>query len=189
VGRLKKIELPSLSQLGPRGNHVKALMLPLIIGVAIAVGALVGQLVVGNRWAAFHQRVLAVVTVVFGLYLAMLTGTVTQFVLPGIGAIGLGAAAGSAIGFGTFLAIGVIGVATGGVGLAIGAGAMTLIGAGVGAAGGAAGGFGFRVVSYPLVSWFIWAPILILGIYLFMAAKRKNRALAPPGSEDTASLP
>lgn len=168
---------------------MKALMLPIIIGVAIAASALVGRLVLGNRWAAFHQRVLAVVTLAFGLYLAMLTGTVTQFVLPGLGAIGLGAAAGSAIGFGTFLVIGVIGVATGGVGLAVGAGAMTLIGAGVGAAGGAAGGFGFRVVSYPLVSWFVWAPILILGIYLFIAAKRKNTALAAPASEDVAPLP
>ncbi|MGJ7521403.1 hypothetical protein ACSFA0_13010 [Variovorax sp. LT1P1] len=161
---------------------MKTLLVPMIVGTVIVAGALVCKLAVGARWSAFHQRVVAVATFAFGVYLATLTGTATQFVLPGFGAIGLGAAAGSAIGFGTFLMIGVVGVATGGVGLAIGAGAMTLIGAGVGAAGGAAGGFGFRVISYPLVSWWIWAPLLMLGVYLFVAAKRKKREVLPPAA-------
>ncbi|MDM0077463.1 hypothetical protein QTH90_23860 [Variovorax sp. J2P1-59] len=166
-------------------NDMKALLVPLIIGAVIAVGALTCRLVLSERWAAFHTRALAVIIFAFGVYLATLTGTMTQFVLPGIGAIGLGVVAGGAIGFGTFLVVGAVGLATGGVGLALGAGAMTLIGAGVGAAGGAAGGFGFRVVEYPLVSPFVWAPILMFAVYLFVTVGRnKLEALPPPESPD-----
>ncbi|MDM0051408.1 hypothetical protein [Variovorax sp. J22R115] len=166
---------------------MEALLVPLIIGAVIAVGALICRLVLSERWAAFHTRTLAVVIFAFGVYLATLTGTKTQFVLPGFGAMGLGAVAGGAIGFGTYLVVGAVGLATGGVGLALGAGAMTLIGAGVGAAGGAAGGFGFRVVEYPLVSPFVWGPILMFAVYLFVTVRRnKLGAPALPGGPDAA---
>jgi len=127
-------------------------------------------------WKVLHQQFVAALTLLYGLYLATLTGTVTQLVLPGLGAVGGGAAAGAAIGFGTYLAIGVVGAVTGGVGIALGAAAMTLIGATLGASGGAAGGAGFKTVSYPLVSPLFWVPVLLLSVYLFIGARRRKRS-------------
>lgn len=151
---------------------MNTLLVAITIGLVILVAVVACRLVLRDRWVAFHQRLVALSVFAFGMYLATLTGTVTQLVVPGIGAVGIGAAAGGAIGLVTSMVVGVVGVATGGVGLAIDAGAMALIGAGVGAAGGAASGFGFQVISYPLVSPFVWVPLMVLAVYLFVAVKR-----------------
>jgi hypothetical protein len=145
-----------------------------LIGVALLAVALTLRLVFRGRWRIGHQRLLGATTLAYGAYLALLTGTVTQFVVPGIGAIGAGAVTGSLIGLATFAVLGVIGVATGGTAFAVGAGLMALVGGTVGAAGGAAGGFGFRTVSVPLVSPFFWVPVLILGAYWLIGFRRKR---------------
>lgn len=126
-------------------------------------------------WRAAHRRVVAILIFIYGAYLATLTGTATQFVLPSVGAVGGGAAAGAGIGLLTYVAIGTVGVVTGGVGLAVGAGLMALVGAGLGAAGGAAGGAGFRSVSYPLVSPWFWIPVIVLSVYMFFGSSKKRK--------------
>lgn len=100
-----------------------------------------------------HRRVVGLGIVPYGVYLSTLTGgTTMRWVLPGIGAIGGGAATGAGIGLLTYLAVGTVGVVTGGVGIALGAAAMALIGGGVGAVSAATGGFGYCAVVYPLVT-------------------------------------
>lgn len=100
-----------------------------------------------------HQKLLGWLTLVYGIFLASLTGSYTSLMLPGIGGITMGAGTGAAVGFGAWLVLGTVGVATGGVGLAVGAVTMALIGALLGGIGGTAGGFGIQTVSYPLVHW------------------------------------
>jgi hypothetical protein len=138
---------------------------------------------------SLHRRGVGLLILLYGAYLATLTGTTTQFVLPGIGAIGGGAAAGAGIGLLTYAVFGTVGVVTGGTGWAIGAGLMALFGAGLGAAGGAAGTAGFRTVSYPLVSPVFWGPLLALGVYFLLgSAKRrtqfKEQKLLPNGKRE-----
>lgn len=123
-----------------------------------------------ERLKRVHQCVIGVGIVLYGFYLSTLTGTTMRWVLPGIGAIGGGAAAGAGIGFLTYLAVGTVGVVTGGVGIALGAAAMTLIGSGVGAVSAATGGFGYRAVVYPLVTPWFWGPTIILGLYVIRGA-------------------
>jgi hypothetical protein len=125
-------------------------------------------------WRVLHQKIIGLLLIAYGAYLATLTGTVTQFVLPGIGAVGGGAATGAGVGFVTWLVLGTVGVATGGVGLAIGATAMTLIGGALGAAGAATGGAGFATVTYPLVSPIFWVPLVLLGIYFNIGARKRK---------------
>lgn len=125
--------------------------------------------------AVLHRRIISITVLLYGVYLSTLTGTVIQAVIPGIGAIGGGAVAGAGIGILTYLVIGTVGAVTGGVGFAIGALAMSLIGASVGAAGGAAGGIGFKTLSYPLVSPWLWAPIMVLGVYFLLGSRKKKR--------------
>ena len=126
-------------------------------------------------WKIIHQQFIASLLFLYGLYLLTLTGTETRFVLPVLGVIGSGAAAGAAIGFGTYLAIGAVGVATGGAGIALGGIAMSVIGATLGAAGGSADGFGFKQVSYFLINPLFLIPLFLLSIGLFVgAAKRKK---------------
>lgn len=108
----------------------------------------------GGGWSVLHRRIIGWLVVFYGIYLATLTGSYTSLALPGIGSIAIGASTGAAIGFGTWLAIGTVGIATGGIGIAVGAGSMALIGAAFGGAGGLAGGFGIKTVSYPLVTPF-----------------------------------
>lgn len=133
-------------------------------------------------WSVFHRRMVGLTVVLYGIYLATLTGSFTSLVLPGIGSIAIGAGTGAVVGFVTWLAIGTVGVATGGVGIAIGAGVMTLIGALFGGAGGAAGNFGIKTVTYPLVSPIFWVPIIILGIYFLRGKKIKMQKMLPPPS-------
>ena len=128
------------------------------------------------RRARWHQRIVGTGIVCYGIYLSTLVGTATHFVLPGMGAVGGGAAAGAGIGFLTYLAIGTVGVVTGGAGVALGVLGMSLIGGGVGAVGAAAGAVGFRTVTYPLVTPWFWGPVIVLGVYLVIGIKKK----APP---------
>ena len=132
-------------------------------------------------WKLVHQRVIGFSIFLYGIYLATLSGTATQFVLPGVGAIGGGAAAGAGVGIVTYLVLGTVGAVTGGAGVALGLLAMSLIGASLGAIGASAGGFGFRIVSYPLVSPWFWAPLIILGIYVLLGSgKRKASSGSRP---------
>ena len=151
-------------------------------GIATAIAALV-LLVWTFRgsvpgWRNVHSRVIGGLVLLYAVYLATLSGTVTQFVVPGVGAIGGGAAAGAGIGLLTYLVIGTVGVATGGTGWAVGAVAMALIGGGFGAAGGAVGGAGFRTVSYPLVSPWFWLPLMGLSIYIFIGSSKPRGCTA-----------
>ena len=129
-----------------------------------------------RNWNKIHQRVVGLAILIYGLYLATLTGTITQFVILGIGAIGGGAAAGAGVGMLTYLVLGTVGAVTGGAGVALGILAMSLIGGGVGAIGAAAGGAGFRTLTYPLVSSWFWAPIAVLGIYVFLGVGKRKGA-------------
>jgi hypothetical protein len=129
-----------------------------------------------TSWRDIHQRIVGIAILIYGLYLATLTGTITQFVLPGVGAIGGGAVAGAGVGLVTYIVLGTVGAVTGGVGVALGLLAMTLIGGSVGALGAAAGGVGFRTVSYPLVSAWFWVPVIIIGIYVFLGVGKSRSA-------------
>lgn len=124
--------------------------------------------------ALTQRKVLGWLIVVYAIYLSMLTGSYTALVLPGIGKIAIGAGTGAAIGFGAWMVIGTVGVATGGVGIAIGALAMTVIGAFFGGLGGIASGFGVQAISYPLVHWAFWIPILIIGLYFAIGHRLKK---------------
>ncbi len=145
--------------------------------IVIAIGILILVFYIWSRflggWRILHQKIVGLLIIAYGAYLATLTGTVTQFVIPGIGSIGGGAVAGAGVGFATWLVVGTVGVATGGVGIAIGAAAMTMIGGILGATGAATGGAGFTTVTYPLVSPFFWVPFILLGIYFVIGGRRK----------------
>jgi len=129
--------------------------------------------IVRAGWKRAHQRALGMLTIVYAIILASLTGSHTVLVLPGIGGITLATGTGAAVGLGAWFVLGTIGVATGGVGIPIGAAAMTAIGALFGAIGGAAGGFGFRQVSYSLVHPIFWTPLLVLGAYFLWGHRLK----------------
>jgi len=144
------------------------------VAVALFLGVIAYK---RGSWSIFHRRIVGWSVVLYGFYLATLTGSYTSLVLPGIGSIAIGAGAGAAVGFITWLVIGTVGVATGGVGVAIGAGAMALIGASFGGAGGVAGGFGIKTVSYPLISPIFWVPAIILGIYFLRGKKIKMQKM------------
>lgn len=135
-----------------------------------------------GRLSRWHRRIVGSAIVFYGIYLAALTGSMTRFVLPGLGAIGGGAAAGAGVGLLTSLVIGTVGVATGGVGVALGALGMMLIGGGVGAAGGAVGGAGFHAMTYPLVSPWFWGPVIVLGVYLLVGVDIKRKLTSKPDS-------
>ncbi|MHA7600934.1 hypothetical protein ACX12L_13430 [Alicycliphilus sp. T452] len=132
------------------------------------------------RLARWHQRIVGLGIVFYGIYLATLVGSMTRFVLPGVGAVGGGAATGAGIGFLTYLAVGTVGVVTGGTGVALGALAMALIGGGVGAVGAAAGAAGFQTITYPLVSRWFWGPTIVLGIYLVIGIDLKKKLAFQP---------
>lgn len=132
-----------------------------------------------GRWSVFHRRIVGWSVVFYGVYLATLTGSYTSLVLPGIGPIVIGAGTGAGIGFITWLVIGTVGMVTGGVGVAIGAGAMAFIGALFGGAGGAAGNFGIKTVTYALISPIFWIPVIILGIYFLQGNRIKMQRMLP----------
>lgn len=146
--------------------------LPVAIGIVIVLLFFYSKFF--GDWRVMHQRIIGLFLIAYSAYLATLTGTVTQFVVPGVGAIGVGAAAGAGIGFISWLVLGTVGVATGGVGIAAGAMAMTLVGGVLSAIGAASGGAGFKTVSYPLISPFFWGPLLLLGVYFILGARKKK---------------
>jgi len=141
-------------------------------------------------WSKIHQRVVGIAILIFGIYLSTLTGTITHFVLPGVSAIGGGAAAGAGVGMLTYLVLGTVGAVTGGVGVALGILAMSFIGGGVGIIGAVAGGAGFRTLTYSLVSPWLWIPIMVLGIYISLGVgKQKNLHLPQAGLKRVAAPP
>lgn len=155
---------------------MKPLLVPFAVGVLILLIILLAKFLGG--WKVLHQRVMGWTVLFYGMWLATLTGTVTKLVLPGLGAVGGGAAAGAGCGLLTYFVIGTVGVVTGGVGLAVGAGVMATIGGVLGAVGGTVGGFGFKTITYPLISPWAWVPICIIGVYFILgrssAEKTKN---------------
>lgn len=163
------------------------MLYPLLIIAAVSVVAFGLWSYFHGGWKTFHQRLIGGAVFAYGLVLASLTGSVTSFVVPGFGAIVVGAGTGASVGALTYLVIGTVGVVTGGVGVAVGLGAMAAIGAFLGSAGAAAGGFGFHTVTYGLVSPFIWAPLLVLGAYFMKGRKRIKQeallALSSPSGE------
>lgn len=128
----------------------------------------------------FHRRLIVLSIFGYGIYLATLAGASIQFVLPGIVGISGGAIAGASIGFATYLAMGDADALAGGVGIAIGVKAVTLIGASLGAVGAASGGDGFQTVSYPLENPLFWLFGLLLSIYVFFGVDKQMRIKNKP---------
>lgn len=135
----------------------------------------IGNLKNNNYKQTFFRKTVGFSILFYGIYLATLTGSTLSVIIPGIGAIGSGAAAGAGIGFITNLFVGTVGVATGGLGIAIGLPAMMLAGTIVGAAGASFSNFSVRMISYPLVSPFFWIPLIIIGIFLLSSRKMNNK--------------
>lgn len=115
-------------------------VLVIAIIIALALAALAVYLKVFAGWRRAHRAILGGLTMFYGMWLALGTGSVLKLVAPGVGSVVLGSAAGAGLGFVTFLAVGTVGVATGGIGLAIGAAGMTAAGAVFGGVGGGARG-------------------------------------------------
>lgn len=145
-----------------------------IIGVGIFLFILAIWAKWGGRWESLYQKIISLLIIFYGLFLANLTGSYTAIVLPVGIEIVVGAGSGAALGYITFLVLGTIGVVTGGIGFAIGAGLMITIGAIFGGAGAAGAGFGVKTITYALVSPWFWVPILVLGIYYWRGAKVKK---------------
>jgi hypothetical protein len=139
----------------------------------IAIGVAIFALIVLSLAIGIGRRFSGLLLTIYGIYLAALTGSSTQFVIPGVGSIGAGAAAGAGVGFLTWALVGTLGVATGGAGFAIGAAGMVLIGTIVGGVGAASGGVGFETITYPLVSPWFWVPIIIVGLSLLFRPSEK----------------
>ena len=139
----------------------------------IAIGAAGIWVWWSRRWGPVAQRLVGAAIVFYGLYLSTLTASVTKFIIPGIGAVGTGAATGASIGVVSWLLLGTLGVVTGGTGYALGAGLLALIGGSLGAAGAATGGFGFQVFKYPLVHWLFWIPLVAVGLTLIFRPRPK----------------
>ncbi len=156
-----------------------------LVAIAIFCFALWSRLKGG--WKSTHQRIVGGFIFAYGIYLSTLTGSYTILAMPGFGGIGLGAGAGAAIGLGTYLFTGTVGVATGGVGIAIGALTMMAIGGSVGGVSSATSGFGLKTITYPLVSPIVWVPMLILGAYFLIGLKksRDKAALAQLSHNDS----
>lgn len=119
------------------------------------------------------RRVIGLLFIVYGIYLATITKTSTHFVLP-FSSVAQGAGGGAVAGLLTGLIVGTVGVVTGGVGIAVGALAMTLGGAILGGIGGTAAGFGWKTVTEYLVPWYFWLPIILFGLLLFIGWRKKN---------------
>lgn len=150
----------------------------IVILVALGIGTMLLIAVILLRlrgvWTLAQRKVIGWLILLYGIYLATLTGSYTAIVAPGIGKIAIGAGTGAAVGFSTWLVVGTVGVATGGAGVAIGALAMAGIGALFGGVGGASGGFGIKTLTYPLVHWTFWVPIIIIGLYFAFGHRLKR---------------
>lgn len=136
------------------------------------------------------RRIIGLTIVCYGLYLATLTGTHTQFRIPGSGffvstaaSAAIGAGTGAAIGWGTWLVLDTVGIVTGGTGFALGGIAMATISALVGGvSSGVASGAGTitdqtfwtETITYPLISPWFWDPVLLIGILFFFGKQAKS---------------
>ena len=123
----------------------------------------------------FFKLILGCLFIFVGMYLALLTGTVTSFVMPGLGKIVIGTASGVGVGLLTSLIVGTLGVATGGVGIALGALGMAVIGGLLGGVGATTSGFGLQTVTYGLVSWVYWVPLILKESIFFLVSESKKR--------------
>jgi len=141
---------------------------------SVTIFALGLWLLWSRRPVIIFRRITGFFIVAYGLYLSTLTASVIKFVVPGIGAIGTGAATGAGIGALTGVMLGTIGVVTGGAGYAVGATVLALIGGSLGAAGAATGGFGFQVFKYPVVHPMFWLPLVAIGLVLIFRPKHKE---------------
>lgn len=110
-----------------------------------------------------YQLIFSLIFFSGGILMAIMIGTKTVLVMPGIGGIGVGGAAGALVGYMTYLLIGTVGVVTGGIGLALGALGMSFIGFILGSIGATFGGFGLRTIH----SWVIAIPVIVLGVAMF----------------------
>jgi MFS family permease len=110
-----------------------------------------------------YQLIVSLIFFSGGILMAIMIGTTTVLVMPGIGGIGMGGASGALVGYLTYLLIGTVGVVTGGLGLALGALGMSLIGFLLGAIGATFGGFGLMTIH----SWVIAIPVILLGVAMF----------------------
>lgn len=115
------------------------------------------------------QWLVATVLLFGSLALAVVLGTVTELILPGICGIMLGGATGALLGWLTWLFTGTLGIATGGTAFALGGAALAVIFALVGTIVGTTTGFGLRTIH----QWVIAIPILILALAL-IARNRKR---------------
>lgn len=157
------------------------LIIGVSVGALLVTAGLYLKLFAG--WRRIHQAILGGLTVFYGMWLALCTGTVLKLAVPGMGAAVLGTAAGAGVGFLTYLAVGIVGVVTGGAGVALGALGMVSIGAAVGGVGGAAGGVLTRV---PVVHPAVWAPVVLVGVYLFLGALRRRKPISGAAEDSTA---
>ena len=62
-----------------------------VIITGIAIILLLGWSRILGGWKIVHQKIIGISLIAYGAYLATLTGTLTQFVVPGMGAVGVGA--------------------------------------------------------------------------------------------------
>ncbi|MHD0644816.1 hypothetical protein ACYPKM_04265 [Pseudomonas aeruginosa] len=115
------------------------------------------------------QLVIAFALMAVGVTAAVMIGTTTELVLPGIGGIAIGAVAGGLVGYLTSAVVGTLGVVTGGIGFALGSLAMAGICALLGAVGASAGGFGIRVTQ----TWVIALPVIIVGAWMIVNRKEE----------------
>lgn len=122
-----------------------------------------------------YQLIFSLIFFSGGILMAVMIGTQTVLVLPGVGGIGMGAAGGALTGYITYLLIGTVGVVTGGMGLALGALGMSLIGLIVGSIGATFGGFGLRTIH----SWVIAIPVIFLGASMFYRNLTSNTVTEP----------
>lgn len=156
------------------------------MSLKIAIGASVAVLIGGaalyfwrrGGWTQLQQRVVGWTVIGYAAYLATLTGTAWKLVLPGLGSVGAGAVTGAFVGVLAHLILGTLGIATGGIAIAAGMGTLALVFGGVGMASGwvasfFSAGYGFRRVSYPLVHWAFWVPLLMLGAYVLWKSRSR----------------
>lgn len=126
------------------------------------------------------QIVVAYGMAAIGLVGAVMIGTTTELVLPGIGGIAIGAAGGAFAGYLISAAVGTLGVVTGGMGFAVGAGMMSVLGAALAAVGATAGGIGLRVTQ----TWIIAMPVLIVGLWMILNRRQAPESVKPVANKD-----
>ena len=111
------------------------MMLYMNIGIGVVVFGIALWAKFHTEWSRAYQKFVGVLILVYGCYLALLTGSYTTFTIPGIGSIAVGSGVGAVTGLAAWVVLGTVGVATGGTAIAVGAIGMAAIGALFGVAG------------------------------------------------------